>query len=221
MILSASKIKAEYDRIAPFFAVGSALTFPFRRSLYEQFVLPRSGLSRGNSVLELCCGAGHNFPYLLSAIGAEGRLTGIDFSPKMLEKARERVKRNHWENVELICGDATRLEELVSGRPDLILCSLALSLIAERAAILQGIRNVLKPEGRLVVIEAQRFAGAAAILNPLLYASMLPVPSNNRAIFHEAPRTLERIKQVFPRVAYSEHYCGSVYVVVAGAAGVS
>jgi ubiquinone/menaquinone biosynthesis C-methylase UbiE len=103
----------------------------------------------------------------------------------------------------------------------LILCALALSLIPERAAILQTIRNLLKPDGRLVVIEAQRFSGAAALLNPLLYASMLPVPSNNEAIFQEAPRTLERIKQVFPRFTYSEHYGGSVYVVVADACGLS
>jgi ubiquinone/menaquinone biosynthesis C-methylase UbiE len=219
MELSSSKIKAEYDRIAPFFSVGSAITFPFRRTLYEQFVLPRAGLVRGDSALEICCGAGHNFSYLLSAIGQEGRLTGIDFSSRMLAKARARVERNRWTNVELICGDASRLEKLVSGRLDLILCSLALSLIPERAAILRAIRNLLKPDGRLVVIEAQRFSGAAAVFNPLLYASMLPAPSNNVAIFREARLTLEKIEQVFPRFTYSEHCWGSVYIVVAEASG--
>src|SRR5262245_57717183 len=111
MALSASKIKAEYDRIAPFFSIGSAVTFPFRRSFYEKFVLPRTGLSKGDSVLELCCGAGHNFPYLLAAIGSEGRLIGIDFSPNMLAKAQARVQRKGWTNVKLICGDAAHLEK--------------------------------------------------------------------------------------------------------------
>jgi ubiquinone/menaquinone biosynthesis C-methylase UbiE len=221
MVLSASKIKAEYDRIAPIFNIGSAVTFPFRRSMYEQFVLPRAGLKEGDSVAELCCGAGHNFPYLLSAIGKKGKLIGIDFSEKMLAKARARVERSGWTNVELICGDAAGIDDLVDRPLDLTLCSLALSLIPDRLGVLQAIRNTLRPGGRLVVIEAQRFSGAAAVLNPFLYASMLPVPSNNQAIFHEAARTLECIKEVFPQFTYSEHYWGSFYVVVAKASGLS
>jgi len=217
MVLSASKIKAEYDRIAPIFNFGSAVTFPFRRSMYEQFVLPPAGLKEGDSVAELCCGAGHNFRYLLSAIGREGKLTGIDFSGKMLAKAQARVDRSGWANVELICGDAADVDDLVDGPLDMILCSLALSLIPDRLGVLHAIRNILRPGGTLVVIEAQRFSGAAAVLNPLLYASMLLVPSNNQAIFHEADRTLECIQEVFPHFTYSEHYWGSFYVVVAKA----
>lgn len=221
MVLTGSKIKAEYDRIAPFFSMGSAITFPFRKSLYERLILPRAGLREGDSVLELCCGGGHNFPYLLAAIGRQGKLTGLDFSSRMLATAQARVQHNQWKNVDLICGDATRLEELVTGPFHLILCSLALSLIPERLSLLRSIRKTLRPGGRLVVIEAQRFSGIAAVLNPVLYASMLPVPSNNRAIFHETTNTLESIRQVFPDHTYSEHYCGSIYVVVANATGVA
>ena len=219
MTLSANKIRTEYDRIAPFFSMGSALTFPFRRSLFERYVLPKVRLGPGSSVLEVCCGAGHNFPYILRAIGAEGRLTAIDFSENMLAQARSRVERNGWPNVTLLWGDAVRVNELVQESQDLVLCSLALSLIPDRLRVLHAIRALLKPEGQLAVIEAQPFSGLAAILNPLLYASMLPVPSNNDAIFHEAPRTLDCIKQVFPGFTYTEHYSGSIYVGVADARG--
>ena len=221
MDLSASKIKAEYDRIAPVFSIGSVFTFPFRRSLFEQVLLPQTGLQSGDSVAELCCGAGHNFGYLLSAIGKEGRLTGIDFSERMLARAKTRVDRNGWTNVRLICGDASRTEEFVDGRLDFVLCSLALSLIPDRLTLLRKIRQILKPDGKLAVIEARPFAGVAAIFNPVLYASMLPVPSNNQAIFHEAANTLDHIKEVFPKYQYSQHYGGSLYVVIADAAGIS
>ena len=84
-----------------------------------------------------------------------------------------------------------------------------------RLAVLQAIRDILKPGGRLAIVEAQPFSGIAAVFNPLLYASMLPVPSNNQAIFHEAARSLECIKQVFPHYQYAEHYSGFIYVVIA------
>src|SRR5262245_19261615 len=142
--MSSNKIKAEYDRIAPFFSMGSALTFPFRRSLYEQSVIPRLHLCPGAAALELCCGAGHNFPYILDAIGPEGTLIGIDFSEKMLAKAQKRVDRNGWKNVRLIYGDATRIDEIIDQHLDLILCSLALSLIPARISVLRAIRNTLK-----------------------------------------------------------------------------
>jgi demethylmenaquinone methyltransferase/2-methoxy-6-polyprenyl-1,4-benzoquinol methylase len=221
MPLSSDKIKAEYDRIAPFFSMGSAVTFPFRRSLYERWVLPRIHLSKGDRVLELCCGAGHNFPYILEAIGREGKLIGVDFSENMLAEAQTRVDRNGWTNVQLVCRDAEQFDKVVSGPMDVVLCSLALSLISDRPGVLRSIRNVLKPSGRLVVIEAQPFSGIAAILNPLVYASMLPVPSNNHAIFREASRTLDCIREVFPHFEYSEHYSGFIYVVVARASEAS
>ena len=132
----------------------------------------------------------------------------------MLAKAQARVDRNGWKNVKLIWGDAMNLDELIAQPLDLILCSLALSLISDRMGVLQAIRNRLKSNGRLAVIEAQPFSGIASLLNPVLYVSMLPVPSNNSAIFREASRTLECIKQVFPHFEYSEHYWGFMYVVV-------
>jgi ubiquinone/menaquinone biosynthesis C-methylase UbiE len=214
-MLSSHKVKAEYDRIAPYFSFGSAVTFPFRRSLYEQRILPLLGLRKGHSVLDLCCGAGHNFPYILSLIGQEGTLTGLDLSEKMLDVARSRVRRHGWNNVRLINGDAARIRELIPEYVDGVLCSLGISLMPNRLAVLHAIKDVLKPGGRVAIVEAQPFSGLAAVFNPLLYASMLPVPSNNQAIFHEAARSLEYIKQVFPNYQYAEHYSGFIYVVVA------
>jgi ubiquinone/menaquinone biosynthesis C-methylase UbiE len=214
-MLSSHKVKAEYDRIAPYFSFGSAVTFPFRRSLYEKRILPGLGLRKGDTVLDLCCGAGHNFPYVLSLIGQEGKLIGLDLSEKMLDVARARVERNGWKNVRLITGDAARLRDLIREPVHGVLCSLGISLMPNRLAVLNAIKDVMQPGGRVAIVEAQPFSGVAAIFNPLLYASMLPVPSNNQAIFHEAALSLEYIKQVFPHCRYAEHYSGFIYVVIA------
>ena len=59
-------------------------------------------LQRGETVLDVACGTGLNFPLLEDAVGAEGRIIGIDLSPEMLALARGRVAARGWQNVTLI-----------------------------------------------------------------------------------------------------------------------
>lgn len=67
------------------------------------------GLRQGQTVLDVGCGTGLSFELLHSRVGRHGRIVGIEQSPEMLAIARERVKRHHWDNVELVqqpAGDA-------------------------------------------------------------------------------------------------------------------
>jgi ubiquinone/menaquinone biosynthesis C-methylase UbiE len=59
-------------------------------------------LQPGETVLDVACGTGLNFALLDDAVGAEGRIVGIDLSPEMLAHARERVAAQGWPNVTLI-----------------------------------------------------------------------------------------------------------------------
>lgn len=63
-------------------------------------------LKSGDTIVEIGCGTGGNFPFLQKAIGRKGKIIGIDLTTAMLAKARERVKQNGWNNVELIQCDA-------------------------------------------------------------------------------------------------------------------
>jgi len=67
-------------------------------------------LQPGQTVLDVGCGTGRNFPLILEKIGSTGKLTGVDYTSDMLARAQERVKREGWKNVELIQGDAVRIE---------------------------------------------------------------------------------------------------------------
>jgi len=67
-------------------------------------------LQPGQTVLDVGCGTGRNFPLILEKIGSTGKLTGVDYTSDMLAHAQERVKREGWKNVELIQGDAVRIE---------------------------------------------------------------------------------------------------------------
>jgi SAM-dependent methyltransferase len=55
---------------------------------------------------------GRNFPLILEKIGPTGKLLGVDYTPDMLARARERVERERWKNVELVQGDAACIELL-------------------------------------------------------------------------------------------------------------
>ena len=64
------------------------------------------GVRRGDRVLEIGCGTGRNFPYLREAIGAAGRLYGVDISPGMLRIAQRQCDDNGWTNIDLNERDA-------------------------------------------------------------------------------------------------------------------
>ncbi|UPM44014.1 class I SAM-dependent methyltransferase [Halocatena salina] len=63
-------------------------------------------LSRGDTVVELGCGTGANFPLLRKRVGPSGRVVGVDLTPAMLQRARRRVERAGWDNITLLRGDA-------------------------------------------------------------------------------------------------------------------
>jgi SAM-dependent methyltransferase len=65
-------------------------------------------LSRGDTVVEMGCGTGANIPYLRQRVGSEGRVIGIDLTRPLLDRARMRIERASWTNVDLVRGDASR-----------------------------------------------------------------------------------------------------------------
>lgn len=113
---------------------------------------------RDASVLEIGCGTGLNFRYVLEHLDPQrGRLLGLDFSADMLRQASRRVERAGWRNVELIQGDATQLR---LGRTfEGILFAYSLTMIPDWPAALRSAREHLAPGGRLVVLDFGTFDG--------------------------------------------------------------
>ena len=65
-------------------------------------------LSPGDTVVDMGCGTGANFPALREQVGPSGTVVGVDLVGSMLRQARQRVEQNGWENVHIVQGDATR-----------------------------------------------------------------------------------------------------------------
>jgi ubiquinone/menaquinone biosynthesis C-methylase UbiE len=217
MSVALTRIRAEYNRIAPLFSLGSALIFPHRAHLIAREVLPRLGLQGGETVLDVGCGTGHNFLYLLNAIGPRGRLIGVDLAEGMLIRARRRIESHGWKNVQLVLGNAGDLGFLRPHSIDVVFCSLSLSLLPDRTQALDTMADVLTRHGRVAVIEWKPFSGWWRLANPLVYLSMSALPSTNAVIFNRAAESATLIRQLFPEAEYHEYFGGSLYLVVARA----
>src|SRR5207245_1143064 len=64
------------------------------------------GLRAGDTVVDIACGTGLNFPLIEEAIGPGGRIVGVDLTDAMLACAQDRIATNGWSNVSLVQADA-------------------------------------------------------------------------------------------------------------------
>jgi demethylmenaquinone methyltransferase/2-methoxy-6-polyprenyl-1,4-benzoquinol methylase len=127
----------------------------------------RLALDHGDTVLEIGCGPGVNFERLRRQVGTEGRIVAIDYSPKMVERARERVSTNGWDNIEVRCADATTvsLDETFDGA----LASLSMSVLPDATAATRRVYDALAPGSRFVVFDLRTVpAGPLRAVNPFL-----------------------------------------------------
>lgn len=130
---------------------------PFeRRAQTAGLVLLR--VRPGERVLELGCGAGGALVALARAVGAEGRVVGLDLSPGMISQAAARLRRaGLTDRAALLVGDATSIPwPDVSFDALFMAFTLELFDTPEIPLVLAECRRVLLPGGRLAVVSLSR-----------------------------------------------------------------
>ncbi|HEV8651371.1 MAG TPA: class I SAM-dependent methyltransferase [Actinomycetes bacterium] len=98
-------------------------------------------------VLEVAIGTGRNLPYYPEGV----LLTGIEFSPAMLELARRQADQLGLE-VDLRLGDAQALD-LPDACFDTVVCTLSLCAIPDERRAVAEMKRVLRPGGRLLLLD--------------------------------------------------------------------
>jgi ubiquinone/menaquinone biosynthesis C-methylase UbiE len=98
-------------------------------------------------VLEVAIGTGRNLPLYPDGI----RLTGVDFSPQMLQLAKRRAEELG-RQVDLRLGDAQALD-LPDASFDTVVCTLSLCAIPDQRQAITEMRRVLRPGGRLLLLD--------------------------------------------------------------------
>lgn len=156
---------------------GAALydLLSFERSLYRA---PRRrgidllDLEPGQTVLDLGCGTGLSFPWLHAAIGASGRIVGVDSSAAMLGRAARRARRHGWANVTLVHAEADRLAAALSrsgidpSTVPAVLVAYALSVMADWEEAWEQVTS-MAPRTRVAIVDLSLASGPGALLNPL------------------------------------------------------
>jgi demethylmenaquinone methyltransferase/2-methoxy-6-polyprenyl-1,4-benzoquinol methylase len=138
----------DYDRIERVMAFGSG-------SWYRRRALSRAGLRPGMRVLDIGVGTGLMARQAAGLVGALGSVTGVDPSSGMIQSARVPP------GVELLIGSA----EVIPASPataDFLCMGYALRHIADMSAAFREFMRVLKPGGRICLLEITRPEGRAS-----------------------------------------------------------
>ena len=109
------------------------------------------GLSRGDSVVDIACGTGLNFPLIEEVIGPDGRIVGVDLTDAMLARARDRIQANGWSNISLVQADAADFD--FPAEVDAILSTYALTQVPGCAEVIAHGAAALSGGGRWVVLD--------------------------------------------------------------------
>lgn len=109
-----------------------------------------ANIKEGDSVLDLGSGAGNDCFVARAIVGETGKVTGIDFTHAMTEKARANNIKLGFTNVEFIQGD---IEEMPLGdnQFDVIVSNCVLNLVPDKAIAFSEIYRVLKSGGHFCV----------------------------------------------------------------------
>ncbi len=132
---------------------------------YRQESVSVLELSKGMTVLDIACGTGFNFPYLVEAVGERGRIVAIDIAPGMLKRAKKRVRKNGWQNFEFIQGDVSRIQLPNANAATAFWCMVS---IPEHRRALENIASSLVSDGKLAVLDFKPIEGfLGPLLNPI------------------------------------------------------
>jgi ubiquinone/menaquinone biosynthesis C-methylase UbiE len=110
----------------------------------------RLSLAPGNTVLDLCCGAGGSAIPAARAVRPEGRVLGVDLAAPLLDLARARAARERLTNLEFRLGDATRTGH-PSGSFDAVVCVFGVFFVRDMPAFVKEMWRMVQPGGTLAI----------------------------------------------------------------------
>ena len=107
-------------------------------------------IKEGDVVVDLGSGAGNDCFVARKQTGALGKVIGIDFTPAMIDKARQNADKLGFNNVEFRQGDIENMP-LTSNVADVVISNCVLNLVPNKTAVINEIFRVLKPGGHFSI----------------------------------------------------------------------
>ena len=163
--LPASGVESMFDRIAPVYdamnrVMTAGLDQRWRRLTAAATVRP------GDEVLDGCCGTGD---LAVACTRAGGRVTGLDFSERMLERARRKAPDVTW-----VRGDLLQLP-FETASFDAATVGFGVRNVDDLQQALRELRRVLRTDGRIGILEITRPRGMLAPFYKLWFDVAVPL----------------------------------------------
>jgi ubiquinone/menaquinone biosynthesis C-methylase UbiE len=156
---------------------------------WRKHVVEMLSLSPGETVVEMGCGTGANFPYLRERVGSTGRVFGIDLVPKMIEQARRRIERRGWKNVYVACGDAVQPP---IAQVNAIVSTFLVGMLENPGRAVRTWIEHLEPGGRIAIMNAGRSDRLVALpLNLVFRVFVRLTAPDGRKLARSPTRELE------------------------------
>jgi demethylmenaquinone methyltransferase / 2-methoxy-6-polyprenyl-1,4-benzoquinol methylase len=164
--LAPGEVRTMFDRIAPVYDVmnrvmTAGLDQRWRRETVKAVVRP------GDRVLDACCGTGDLAVASLNAGARE--VVGLDFSPRMLDRARAKQHVVTW-----LEGDVMAMP-FADEDFDSATVGFGVRNVSDLSAALVELRRVLKPGGRLAILEITQPTGVLAPFYRLWFDHLVPL----------------------------------------------
>lgn len=187
-----SSIAPTYDRLNHLLSFGLDRRWWRRTAVTFREILARSDAR----VLDICCGTGDLTAALLAERPVNSEpTTGLDFSPEMLRLAERKYAGR---NVRWVEGDAMALP-FPDNSFDLVTSAFGFRNLRNYGAGLAEIHRVLRPGGRIGILECNQPDGLSGAMYNLYFHGILPVVggwiSGDRAAYEWLPASVQR----FPR----------------------
>ncbi|MBW3592122.1 MAG: ubiquinone/menaquinone biosynthesis methyltransferase [Actinobacteria bacterium] len=159
------EVRTMFDRIAPIYdamnrVMTGGLDGGWRRLAAAAVVRP------GDRVLDVCCGTGD---LALAAERFGGDVTGVDFSPQMVERARAKSTAVEW-----LQADAVSLP-FEDGTFDVVTVGFGIRHFADLEEGLRELARVLRPDGRLACLEITRPTGLLRPFFRVWFDTLIPL----------------------------------------------
>ena len=151
----AEQVNRMFDRVAARYDLLNSLMSAGLHHRWRERAAEQAALGPGDSALDVCCGTGDLTLELASRLSPGGSVVGCDFSEPMLDLAREKAEARDAAGVRFEWADALSLP-YDAGRFDAVTVGFGLRNFADRDRGLREMARVLRPGGRLVVLEFTR-----------------------------------------------------------------
>jgi len=181
----ADRVRAVFDSVAPNYDLMNDLMSLGIHRLWKRFALGRTGLRPGDVALDVAGGSGDLSAGMARQVGATGLVCHTDINREMLETGRRRlVDEGLFANVSTLQANAERLP-FADESFHCVMIGFGLRNCTDKPAALREMARVLRPGGRLLVLEFSR--PAIGFIQPLydLYSFRM-LPWLGKVVAHDA-----------------------------------